>query len=532
MSQDLTDFIQVAASTDLPEGGSLGVEVNERPVLLVRIHDVVHAYGNECPHKGAPLADGLVAGDQVVCPYHQARFSLASGAVEHPPARDDLPVYDVAEVDGAIFVGPEPLAEPAERKPAPPVLKSQAFVIVGAGAAGCAAAEELRRRGFAGRIRLLTPEPNLPYDRTDLSKGYLAGASGDEDLPLRDAGFYRRQEITLLTESRVDRVDAAARQVELADGERIAFDQALIATGSRPRQLEVPGAELQGLFSLRSWIDASELVGELAGAGRVVIVGAGFIGLEAAASLRGRGLEVALVAPEPVPLGPVFGEPVGRWLQGLAEAEGVHFHLGRGVKRLEGDQRVRRVQLSDDTALEADLVLIAIGVEPRLGPLAGSGLVERGAVPVDERLQTRADFVFAAGDIARLPSPPDGPPRRVEHWAWAETQGRHAARAMLGDSTPFDEPPFFWTRQWGKSLQLVGHSAGFDRVELRGEVEAGDFLAGYYRNGELVAAAGAGRSREMIALGQLLRSGRAAGIAPAAFAAEDHDLVALAREAG
>jgi NADPH-dependent 2,4-dienoyl-CoA reductase/sulfur reductase-like enzyme/nitrite reductase/ring-hydroxylating ferredoxin subunit len=486
------------------EGVPLAVEVSETKVLLVRRNGRIHACGGTCSHYGGPLDEGLLHGNEITCPWHNARFDVTSGRMLQPPALDPVGCYEAKVEDGDVYVRPKERPEPE------PITETggQTFLIVGAGAAGNAAAETLRREGFAGRILLLTAEPDRPYDRPNLSKEFLAGKADPDWIPLRPEPFYADHKIELLTDRRVTGVDTKARTVSTENGDSLDYDKLLLATGGVPRPLPAPGTDLDGFFLLRSKADAEAIVAALNGAEKAVVIGASFIGLEAASSLRERGLEVDVAAPEEVLMEPVFGKRVGRWLQSLHEENGVSFHLDRTVKAISGGGSVKSVTLSDDASLAADLVVAGLGVTPAVGYLDGSGLVEDGAVPVNERLQTGETDVFAAGDIAAVPDPRLGRRIRIEHWAVAERQGQHAARAMLGASDPYTEPPFFWTKQCGKSVDYVGAAPDFDVVAYRGSVEDGDFLAGYYRDGTLLAAAAVGRNVEFIALGRLIHEGK------------------------
>ncbi len=511
----------VAAESALAEGRPVAAVVEERKILLVRLAGRVYACGNECTHYKAPLTDGLLAGHIVTCPWHNARFDVRDGRLVAPPALNDLPSYEVKIEAGQVWVKPKGAATIEM----PSGSDGRSFLIVGAGAAGNAAAETLRREGFSGRIVLVTGEPVGPYDRTMLSKDYLAGEAPAKWLPLRGEKFYNRLQIELRTGSRVTSLDPRSRTLALEDGSTLQGDRILLATGGFALRPGIPGIELPGCFTLRSLADADLLIAALSQAAKVVLLGGSFIALEAASSLRHRGLEVHVVAPESVPLVRIFGEQIGRRLLSLHESQGVRFHLGRTASRVEGDGRARAVELSDGSRLPADAVLIGVGVRPAVEFLAGSGLAVAGAVPVDARQETPAEGIFAAGDIALVKDSAGGPPRRIEHWVEAERQGRHAARAMLGKSPLPREAPFFWTRQHGQSLRYLGHAPGWDRVVFRGEPEGESFLAGFYAGGALRAVASVGRSREFIRLGQRLEEGR--GLGPEQLGDPDFDLLDL-----
>ncbi len=498
------EWIRVAAEQDLKEGVPVSVELEEeKNVLLVRRGSTVHACGAACTHYGAPLADGHLSGNIITCPWHNARFDIESGRLLSPPALNNLPSYEAKIESGAVYVR----ARGSNVVPMPEGKDGRTFVILGAGAAGNAAAEGLRRFGYAGRILMITRENHRPYDRTMLSKGFLSGEAPAKWLPLHGEKYYQRLQIEVETGRNVQSLDPASRTLTFTDGSGMTADKLLLATGGETRTLDIPGAEMTGCFLLRSLADSEAIVAACEQAHRAVVLGASFIGLEVAASLRHRDIEVHVVAPETLPLGHVFGEQVGRFLQSLHERNGVHFHLGQTAAGIQGDGRVRRVDLADGSAIDTDLVVIGVGIRPAVGYLEGSGLLDNGALPVNGRLETPAEGIYAAGDIAVVPDGRSGRPRRVEHWVEAERQGMHAARVMAGSSEPYREVPFFWTRQFGNSLKYVGHAPEWEQVVVRGRIDDGEFLAGYYGGGSLRAVAGIGKAREFIVLGQLLERG-------------------------
>ncbi len=520
------DWQRVAADAELEPDRPKAVQVGDQEVLLVRLAGRVCACGNKCTHYGGPLANGALLdgeGAVLVCPWHNAHFDAATGRLLEGPALDDLPAWEAKVENGEVLVraaGPSPGGRP--EIPLPPGSDDRTFLILGGGAAGNAAAEMLRRQGFAGRIVVVTPEPDLPYDRTMLSKDYLAGTAKRAWVPLRKKAFYERLRIEFLAGRKAAGLDPRRRRVTLDDGQTLDADRLLLATGSLPRTLDIPGADLPGCFLLRSLADCNTLIDAAQKGGRAVIVGSSFIGLEAAAALRTRGLEVDVVGREAVPLSRVFGEAVGRRLQRMHEEKGVRFHLNARPARVTGGSRAEGLELDGGARLPADLLIIGVGVAPALGFLEGTGLAERGAVPVDGRLQTRAEGIFAAGDIALVPRPGGGAPLRVEHWVVAERQGQHAARAMLGASDAYEEVPFFWTRHYDTSVKYTGWGDSFDRLAVRGDVEGGTFLAGYYRDGRLCAVAAAGYAEPFIRAQQLLQMGPA--VTPEQFADRSFDL--------
>jgi NADPH-dependent 2,4-dienoyl-CoA reductase/sulfur reductase-like enzyme/nitrite reductase/ring-hydroxylating ferredoxin subunit len=520
-----TVWTRVGKETDFLEGTPVAVAAGEEKVLVVRIGGTVHAVGHKCPHYEEKLENGALLGTQIVCKSHLARMDVTSGRVVSPPAFNDLPVYPVKVEDGEVWVGPA--VKPKFPRPAAPLGSDpRVFLIAGAGAAGNTAAETLRREGFAGRIIMITGESERPYDRPNLSKDFITGKAGEEWLPLRGPRFYPAQGIELLTGRRVVSLDAVKKTVSLEGGETLRFDKALLATGGTARKLSIPGAEGSGCFTLRSTADARAISAAAAQWKSVALIGAGFIGLELAGSLRERGLEVTVVAPEAVPLAHILGDRVGAYVKTLHESRGVRLLMGRTPTRIEGEAGSKTVVLSDGTRTTAGFVVTGLGIVPSVEFLSGTGLVDRGAVPVDDRMRTRVPDIFAAGDCAALPDP-DWERRRVEHWVSAQRQGQRAAMGMLDRDPGRMEVDFFWTRQAGASLKYVGHARDFDQTIYRGTVEDGKFVSAYFRGGVLKAAATIGMALDLVALEHLMRL----GAAPTAAQMGDQgfDLMAAAR---
>jgi NADPH-dependent 2,4-dienoyl-CoA reductase/sulfur reductase-like enzyme/nitrite reductase/ring-hydroxylating ferredoxin subunit len=518
---DNNNWIEAIAEGELQEGVPAVIEVEEEKILLIRSEGRIYACGNECSHYHGPLNDGLIAGHVVTCPWHNARFDIRDGQLVAPPGLNGIPSYETKVEDGQVWIrqvgkGTIPMPEGED---------DRTMLIVGAGAAGNSAAETLRREGFTGRIVMVTGEAYGPYDRPMLSKDLLSGEAPAKWLPLRGQKFYERLKIELMTEKPVTAVDPAGRAVTFADGTSMTADRILLATGGKPRTLDVPGADKAGCYPLRSRQDAEAILAELEKAKSAVIVGASFIGLEVACSLRTREIEVHVVAPEDVPLAAIFGEQIGDRIRKTHEENGVIFHLGQTVKEFTGRDRVSEVVLADGSSLKVDLVIIGVGIRPAVEFLESSGLVKDGAVPVNGRLETSAEGIFAAGDIALVPDVRSGEPRRIEHWVEAGRQGMHAARCMLGARDGYAGVPFFWSKQYGSSLRYIGYAPKFDQVVFRGSVADKFFLAGFYRAGKLAAAASVGKARELIRLGQLLEAGKT--VSPAQLTDPGFDLLAL-----
>ena len=476
---DLTQGVDIA---ELERDGKLVGRVGEEEVLLVLREDEVFAIGAHCSHYHAPLVDGLVLGGEIHCPWHHASFDLATGEVLRAPALDSLPCWTVERRDGKVFVRGQ---RPAKIRAPVPVEASKAVVIVGGGAAGLAAAAELRRLGFAGKLVMLSAEDAAPLDRPNLSKDYLAGGAPEEWLPLRPENFYSENAIDLRLGAVAKGLDAKARRLTLADGSALEFDRLLLATGAEPVRLQIPGAELPHVRTLRSLADCREIIARATKARRVVVLGASFIGLEVAASLRARGLEVHVAAPEKIPMERVLGAEIGAFVRKLHEEHGVIFHLEDVATAIDE----RRVTLKSGKSLEAELVVAGVGVRPRLELAEKAGLAMDRGVLVDAFLETSAPGIYAAGDIARWPDPHSGERIRVEHWVVAERQGAVAARNMLGARETFDAVPFFWSQHYDTPINYVGHAEGWDAIVVEGDIAARDCLLRYMRDGRALAVA-------------------------------------------
>jgi apoptosis-inducing factor 3 len=498
------DLAQGCASSDIPEGGSLLGHAHGEAVLLVRHRGEVSAVAATCTHYGGPLAEGLVLDGQVRCPWHHACFDVRTGEAVGPPALKPLRRWSVEHRGSRVLVG-RALEPSAPRTPASTV---GSVVIVGAGAAGNAAAETLRREGHAGPVTLVGAEPNVPVDRPNLSKDYLAGTAPGDWLPLRSAEFYADQQIELLLGTRAVGLDPATRRVLLSDGTSRSYGALLLATGADPVKLTIPGGDGPLVHSLRTLADSRAIIASAQGAGRAVVVGASFIGLEVAAALRTRGLEIHVVAPEARPLERILGPELGDFIRALHEEHGVRFHLGHTLTAVVD----RAVILDDGASLPADLVVAGIGVRPAMGLAEQAGLrLDRGVL-VDQYLETSAPGVYAAGDIARWPDPHTGRPIRVEHWAVAQRQGQVAARNILGAREPFRAVPFFWSQHYDVPINYVGHAEGWDRLEVAGDPGQRSCLVAYWSSGRISAVATVFRDRESLHAEALLERGDQAGL--------------------
>jgi NADPH-dependent 2,4-dienoyl-CoA reductase/sulfur reductase-like enzyme/nitrite reductase/ring-hydroxylating ferredoxin subunit len=562
---------RVASVHDLRDGEMKRVQVGGKNVLLARVDGQFYAHGDRCPHYGAPLHEGTLHAHRLTCPWHQGTFDITAGNLLEPPSLDGLPSFTVRVQGDDVFVDRPDNAASATT---PAHVRRDAddrrlFVIVGGGAAGAAAAEALREDGYTGRILMLSQEDRWPYDRPNLTKDYLAGTMEASWLALRPASFWADHDVERRF-ARVTALDVRTRQITFTDlqkqthstddalGETLIADAILIATGGRPRRLDLPGAGLANIFTLRSREDCDAIIAALPDAQRVVIVGSSFIGLEAAASLRTRGLDVTVTGPEEVPFVQTLGRQVGERIQRLHEQKGTKFRLGVGVSGFRAAGRVHGsaaadaegpaaiddepavassslaadsepaaaggpastlpavagVELADGSFLPADLVVVGVGVTPAVDFVAGVTRNPDGSLDANENLQIAAG-VWAAGDIVRYPAAHlNGRRVRGEHWRLAEQQGRAAAHAMAAASdslapgsttAAFRGVPFFWTQQFTSSFDFVGYGGAWDELIITGDVD-GDFTVLYAQAGQFIAACGT-QSQELAAFAELMRAG-------------------------
>jgi NADPH-dependent 2,4-dienoyl-CoA reductase/sulfur reductase-like enzyme/nitrite reductase/ring-hydroxylating ferredoxin subunit len=421
---------------DFADGGITRKKIGDTEIILVRTGSDIRAFGADCPHAGAPLDAGAVCNGRLICPWHKAEFRISDGAVMEPPALDGLIRY-ATKVDGDdVLVDMDEHPEEPQR----PREDRRTIAIVGSGAAGVAAAAELRRLGFGGRVLLIGPEADQPYDRTALSKFVLSGDMKPEEVPpLRDPDWFARSSVERIPAS-VSRVDAGDSRLYLSDGKSLSYDCALLAMGAVAKHPNIPGMTLRGVYTLRSTQDAAAITAAATVNAHVVVMGSSFIGLEAASALRKRGLRVTVVAPDEIPFARQFGPEIGDMFRRLHEANGVVFRLGSGVEALEGTHAVEGVRLKGGEALQADFVLVGVGVEPATKELPGVMTRPDGSIAVDRCFRV-ADRLYAAGDCAAFPF--RGQTVRIEHWRLAQQHGRHAAAAMLGDDAAYDGVPFF-----------------------------------------------------------------------------------------
>ncbi len=501
----------VAKVNDLQDGEKQQVTVNETDIMLVRSKGQYYAVGAYCTHYQAPLVDGVLSNNQIICPWHNAYFEINTGAQLEPPGLDSLPCFAVRiEGEDVIVSVPQSCSQTRTRVMAEynSEIDKRTFVILGAGAAGAHAAETLRVEGFQGRVIMVTQEDQIPYDRTWLSKDYFTGKVKKEQLPLRTPEFYQEHNIEVLLNKQVVQVDAKAKTITFADGESLNYDALLVATGGKPRQLDVDGADLKNIFTLRSAADTERILTAASRANQAVVVGSSFIGMEAASSLTQRGVKVTVISPDSIPFKKILGEEVGQLFKQVHEENGVIFKSGTKVIRVEGDGKVEAVILDNQERIPTDMIVVGIGVQPATDFLESLDLHEDKSILVNEYLSCTTkgiENLYAAGDIARFPDWRTGKDTRVEHWRIAAQQGRIAAHNMLGKSVKFQTVPVFWTMQFDFPLRYVGHAKEWDEIIVDGDLEKREFIVFYVKDNQVLATASSKRDTESAAITELMR---------------------------
>jgi apoptosis-inducing factor 3 len=481
MSSEKPDLKTGVPVASIPDGRNLLGTVGEEEVLLVRRGKDFFAVGAHCTHYHGPLADGLVVDDTVRCPWHHACFSLRTGEALRAPALDPIQCWRVEQAGDKAFVReklPSAGSDPISNATHP-----SSILIVGGGAAGLVAADMLRRKGYGGPLTILSADSAPPCDRPNLSKDFLAGTAQDDWIPLRPPEWYTERKINLVLNSRASALDTKQKKITTEDGKTYEYGALLLATGADPVKLPLEGASLSQVFYLRSSADSKAIIAKAASAKQVVVVGASFIGLEVAASLRARNIAVHVVAPGKVPMEKILGPQVGAFVRNLHESHGVVFHLGETVKRVDGDH----VTLTSGQTISADFIVLGVGVRPSLALAEQAGLKMDRGILVDEYLETSAPGVFAAGDAARWPDPRSGKSIRVEHWVVAERQGQTAAKNMLGAHERFDAVPFFWSQHYDVPINYVGHAEKWDTIHVDGDIDKKDCTVTYKREERTLA---------------------------------------------
>lgn len=489
---------RVARFADVPEDRGLEVKIGDCKIVLLRAAGELRAFQGECPHAGAPLADGALCHGRLICPWHKAAFRAEDGALCEPPALDSLKRYPLEVRGDEVWVDDQPIADPH----IPPADDTRTFVIVGAGAAGTACAAALREKGFGGRIKMIDREPDAGYDRTVLSKFVLAGEmSPEETPPLRDEDFYKEQRIERI-QGKISSLDAAAKTLHLRDGQTVNYDAAVLATGGEPNPLELPGADLPQVFLLRSKAQAEQIMNAAAPDQRAVIIGDSFIALECASALRQHGLDVTVLARHAVPFAAQFGDAVGKAIRALHEENGVKFVTEHEAQEITGSGKVEAVLLDNGLRLSADLVVAGVGVHPATEAFASLPREKDQSLRVDDGMRV-AEGLWAIGDIATFPL--SGQPLRIEHWRLAQQHARIAAANMLGGNEHYLDVPFFWTWHFGKNYEYLGHAEQWDEVEFMGEPEQPPFIGLFGKNGIVVAAVACEKERAMAMLAERMK---------------------------
>ncbi|HEY7335858.1 MAG TPA: FAD-dependent oxidoreductase [Bryobacteraceae bacterium] len=455
------------------------------PVVLVRRGEQVFAIGANCTHYGGPLAEGLVVGETIRCPWHHARFDIRTGEAVGAPALDPVPCFNVGRRDGLVVV------EGKQPSDAPPIcpLNPSSVVIVGAGPAGASCADMLRARGYSGPVTLVGEEEPSPVDRPNLSKDFLAGTAQEEWVFLRTPEHYQSISIESVQGDPAVRLQPAEHRISLRSGRMLNYGVLLLATGAEPRSLSIEGANLPHVYRLRTLADSKAIIARAEQAKTCAVIGSSFIGLEVAASLRNRGLQVSVIGQDSLPLAKVLGGELGRFIQNVHQQHGVRFFLNAQPRVI----RERAVELVDGQPIDADLVVMGVGVSPRASLAENAGIEVDNGIVVDGTMRTSAPDIFAAGDVARYPEPVSGERARIEHWVVGGRQGQAAARSMLGIGGAFRDAPFFWSQHYDVTINYVGHASGWDDCEVRGDLETRDACAIYRKAGRIVAVATIGR---------------------------------------
>jgi apoptosis-inducing factor 3 len=494
------DFEKGFNIDDVADGKMLLGHALGEAVLVARRGDELFVIGATCTHYGGPLAKGLMVDCTVRCPWHHARFDLRTGEAIAAPALNNVACYKIDKREKRFFVTGKIDEKPARKPKSTPA----SVVIVGAGAAGGAAAEMLRREGYDRPVTLIGADEFLPYDRPNLSKDYLAGSAQEEWIPLRSADFYREQKIDTFTNTSVTAIDPQEKKVTISHGRSLGYGALLLATGAEPVRLAIPGDDLPHVCYLRTLADSRRIIENAKRSKRAVVIGASFIGLEVAWSLRERKLDVAVVGKGSLPLEKILGRELGSLIRETHEANGVRFYLGRKPVAIQD----HHVQLDDGTKLDCDLVVVGIGVRPNIAIAEQAGIATDNGVLVDEFLETNVPGIFAAGDIARWPDPRAGR-IRVEHWVVAQRQGQTAARNILGAHEAFNLPPFFWSNHFDLHIHYVGHGRGDDRSTVSGNLKAKDVSVIFGAEENVTAVASIGRDVENLKAEVALERGNA-----------------------
>jgi apoptosis-inducing factor 3 len=500
--------VKVGRVEDFKRGEMKSVSVGEnQEVLIININDELSALGAHCTHYSAPLIDGILSNDTIICPLHHACFNAKTGKLIEPPAADDLPSFKVIiENDNVIVKVPDEfpfnkIPEMSERDED----ITENYVIIGGGAAGYAAAQAMREAEYKGKITIITEENRTPYDRPNLSKDYLQGTAQEEWMPLRSDDFYSQYSIEFMFDMKVNKLNIKEKKISFEKGEDLPFTKLLIATGGIPRQLDIPGSELNNIFYLRGFASSDNIIEAAKNSKEAVIIGSSFIGMESAFSMTERGIKVTVISPDEIPFEQTLGKEIGELLKTLHEKGGVTFKLKSSVKGFEGKGKVESVVLDNGEKVKADFVIVGIGVKPATDFIDGLVKASDRGIKVDKTFWAAED-IYAAGDIAVFPFGESGEYIRIEHWRTALQQGRIAGFSMAGKKIEYESIPFFWTHQAGLNIRYTGHAKNWDDIIYWGEVSSQEFIAFYVKNNKITAAAGSNKDKEIDALELLMKA--------------------------
>lgn len=503
--------IVIAQTDELQNGEMKTIYTDDGPeVLLIKINDKFYATAPYCPHYEAPLETGLLSDKRIMCPWHHAVFNAQTGEAEEPPALEGLKRYKLEVRGKDIILFPE---ETLTHKESDYKQKKdkRTFLIIGSGAAGNAAARKLRELDFEGHLIMITADSHPPYDRTALSKDFLKGDMDPEWLPLNHKDYFKKNGIELILGQKVKQVHSNKKIVELENKTKIEYDKLLIASGGKPRQLDVPGNKLNNIYTLRSMNDADRIVKSAENVEQIAIIGASFIGMETAESLNNENRSIHIIAPGSLPFGSLFGNELGKLIKKKKDKEGIVFHLGKKVSEFRGNGNLKEIILDDGESINAELAVIGIGVNPVTEFMPQFDKVTDGSLLTDEYLQVEND-VFAAGDVVKFPYWKTDKLIRIEHWRVAEQQGTIAAYNMLGMKRKIEIIPFFWTSISGLSIRYVGYAGQWDDTIIQGDVSQDEFIIYYIANNKVNAALGVNKDEYLTIIEELLRKGKMPGI--------------------
>ncbi|CAK9062911.1 unnamed protein product [Durusdinium trenchii] len=517
--------VNVARAADFADGDLRQVRIvgtmdgaGDGAIMLAFIDGQFYATGASCSHYSAPLAEGVAAKDKmhVVCPWHNAAFDIRTGQPVRGSGLEAIPTYQVSVEDGNVIVQVpyvmDDFVAPAmsQRDPA----DERVFVVLGGGAAGVAAADALRQEGYKGRILLITEEKHLPYDRPVLSKN-LGKAYDPASLSLRDEAYFKKHEIEVKCAARVKKLDAGQKTVHL-EGEVLKYDAALVATGAKPRPLPINGFDLPGVLALRTPEDAQQIAAACQPGKKVAVLGSSFIGMELASTLRRRGCDVVVLGMEQVPFERVLGNRLGEALKAFFETKGVKFFGGKTALEIKKSGSSLQAVLQSGEVISCDSIVVGVGVIPNAKFVQGAEKAPDGSLVTDQFLKVSGvEDLFAAGDVASYPDTCGDRAglMRVEHWDVATSQGRFAAKNMVGKQERFDQTPFFWTSLFGKNLRYVGHCKEFDELLVDGDLQKLNFVAYYCQKNEVKAVATMSRDPVAVVVGELMRMGKMPSVA-------------------